>query len=131
MSILRYSNKLTTGTCRDSEKRSQRTLHSYFAAKGTPIQCHPDDKGQDADITTGISGRRRTGFLLASDDVQRKQTGSDRRKGKELQRNLINLQDTMNVKEMTRGFSESMLYGNAAGEEAISVPLGLTILLTR
>lgn len=52
---------------------------------------------------------------------KRKQTGSDRRKGKELQRNLIGIEDTMSVNEMAQDSPESILYGSAAGEEAISV----------
>ncbi|NMC10038.1 MAG: type I-D CRISPR-associated protein Cas7/Csc2 [Methanothrix sp.] len=78
--------------------------------------------GQDADITTvGISAD--DGLVDYSPVMmfKRKQTGSDRRKGKELQRNLINIQDTMNVNEMTQDSPESMLYGSAAGDEAISV----------
>jgi CRISPR-associated protein Csc2 len=78
--------------------------------------------GQDADITNvGIVAE--DGLVDYSPVMmfKRKQTGSDRRKGKELQRNLINLQDTMSVNEMTQDSPESILYGNAAGEEAISV----------
>lgn len=78
--------------------------------------------GQDADITTvGISAD--DGLVDYSPVMmfKRKQTGSDRRKGKELQRNLINIQDTMNVNEMNQESPESMLYGSAAGDEAISV----------
>ena len=78
--------------------------------------------GQDADITTvGISA---TDGLVDYSPVmmfKRKQTGSDRRKGKELQRNLINVQDTMDVNKMNQESPESMLYGSAAGDEAISV----------
>lgn len=78
--------------------------------------------GQDADITNvGIVAE--DGLVDYSPVMmfKRKQTGSDRRKGKELQRNLINLQDTMSVNEMTQDSPESILYGNAAGDEAISV----------
>ncbi len=78
--------------------------------------------GQDADITNvGIVAE--DGLIDYSPVMmfKRKQTGSDRRKGKELQRNLINLQDTMNVNEMTQDSPESILYGSAAGDEAISV----------
>jgi CRISPR-associated protein Csc2 len=78
--------------------------------------------GQDADITTvGISAS--DGLVDYSPVMmfKRKQTGSDRRKGKELQRNLINVKDTMNVNEMNQESPESMLYGSAAGDEAISV----------
>jgi len=78
--------------------------------------------GQDADITTvGISV---TDGLVEYSPVmmfKRKQTGSDRRKGKELQRNLIKVEDTMDVNKMNQESPESMLYGSAAGEEAISV----------
>ena len=78
--------------------------------------------GQDADIATvGIVAG---GELVDYSPVmmfKRKQTGSDRRKGKELQRNLIAMKDTMNVNEMTQDSPESILYGSAAGDEAISV----------
>ncbi len=78
--------------------------------------------GQDADITTvGISTC--DGLVDYSPVMmfKRKQTGSDRRKGKELQRNLIKVQDTMDVNKMNQESPESMLYGSAAGDEAISV----------
>jgi CRISPR-associated protein Csc2 len=78
--------------------------------------------GQDADITTvGISTC--DGLVDYSPVMmfKRKQTGSDRRKGKELQRNLINIQDTMDVNKMNQESPESMLYGSAAGDEAISI----------
>jgi CRISPR-associated protein Csc2 len=78
--------------------------------------------GQDADITTvGISAA--DGLVEYSPVMmfKRKQTGSDRRKGKELQRNLIQVEDTMDVNKMNQESPESILYGSAAGEEAISV----------
>jgi len=78
--------------------------------------------GQDADITTvGISAS--DGLVDYSPVMmfKRKQTGSDRRKGKELQRNLINVEDTMDVNKMNQASPESILYGSAAGDEAISV----------
>lgn len=78
--------------------------------------------GEDADITTvGISTE--DGLVDYSPVMmfKRKQTGSDRRKGKELQRNLLEIEDTMSVNEMNQKSPESMLYGSAAGNEAISV----------
>ncbi|OBZ35416.1 type I-D CRISPR-associated protein Cas7/Csc2 [Methanohalophilus sp. DAL1] len=78
--------------------------------------------GQDVDITTvGISTD--DGFVDYSPVMmfKRKQTGSDRRKGKEIQRNLIGIEDTMDVNEMTLDSPESTLYGSAAGNEAMSV----------
>lgn len=78
--------------------------------------------GQDADIATvGISAA--DGLVEYSPVMmfKRKQTGSDRRKGKELQRNLIKVEDTMDVNKMNQESPESILYGSAAGEEAISV----------
>jgi CRISPR-associated protein Csc2 len=78
--------------------------------------------GQDADITTvGISTSNGLVDYSPVMMFKRKQTGSDRRKGKELQRNLINVQDTMDVNKMNQESPESMLYGSAAGDEAISV----------
>jgi CRISPR-associated protein Csc2 len=79
--------------------------------------------GQDADITTvGISAD--DGMVEYSPVMmfKRKQTGSDRRKGKELQRNFIEIKDTMSVNEMTPDSPESVLYGSAAaGKNPISV----------
>lgn len=81
--------------------------------------------GQDADIAT---------VNLSTDDdsieyspglmFMRKQTGSDRRLGKALQRDLIGLDDTMDVNKMDQSSPESALYGSAASESedsAISV----------
>ena len=78
--------------------------------------------GQDADITT-VGIHADDGLVDYSPVMmfKRKQTGSDRRKGKELQRNLIGIEDTMAVNEMNQVSPESILYGSAAGEKAISV----------
>ncbi|MGD9912076.1 type I-D CRISPR-associated protein Cas7/Csc2 [Methanothrix sp.] len=78
--------------------------------------------GQDADIAN-VGIHAEDGFVEYSPVMmfKRKQTGSDRRKGKELQRNLLGIDDTMSVNEMKQDSPESILYGSAAGEEAISV----------
>lgn len=78
--------------------------------------------GQDADRAT-VAINAQDGLVEYSPVMmfKRKQTGSDRRKGKELQRNLINLKDTMNVNEMTQNSPESILFGSAVGEAEISV----------
>ncbi|KKG11217.1 type I-D CRISPR-associated protein Cas7/Csc2 [Methanosarcina sp. 2.H.A.1B.4] len=78
--------------------------------------------GEDADIATvGISAE--DGLVDYSPVMmfKRKQTGSDRRKGKELQRNFLGITDTMDVNKMNQESPESMLYGSAAGENAVSV----------
>lgn len=78
--------------------------------------------GQDADRAT-VAINAKDGLVEYSPVMmfKRKQTGSDRRKGKELQRNLIGLKDTMNVNEMTQNSPESILFGSAVGEADISV----------
>lgn len=78
--------------------------------------------GQDADITT-VGIHADDGLVDYSPVMmfKRKQTGSDRRKGKELQRNLIGMEDTMTVNEMNQKSPESILYGSAVGENAVSV----------
>jgi len=81
--------------------------------------------GQDADIAT---------VHLSTDDesveyspglmFMRKQTGSDRRLGKSIQRDLVGIEDTMDVNKMNQSSPESALYGSAASESddsAISV----------
>lgn len=81
--------------------------------------------GQDADIAT---------VYLAGDDsgieyspglmFMRKQTGSDRRSGKAIQRDLVGIEDTMDVNSMNQHSPESALYGSAASDSddsAVSV----------
>jgi CRISPR-associated protein Csc2 len=81
--------------------------------------------GQDADIAT---------VSLSDDDesieyspglmFMRKQTGSDRRFAKALQRDLVGIEDTMDVNKMNQSSPESVLYGSAASESeesAVSV----------
>lgn len=78
--------------------------------------------GEDADIATvGISTE--DGLVDYSPVMmfKRKQTGSDRRKGKELERNLLGMTDTMDVNKMNQESPESLLYGSAAGDNAVSV----------
>ncbi|MHB8100908.1 MAG: type I-D CRISPR-associated protein Cas7/Csc2 [Methanosarcina sp.] len=78
--------------------------------------------GEDADIATvGISTK--DGLVDYSPVMmfKRKQTGSDRRKGKELQRNFLGITDTMDVNKMNQESPESILYGSAAGDNAVSV----------
>lgn len=80
--------------------------------------------GQDADVAT-ITVSDADGGVEYSPGLMfmRKQTGSDRRFGKSLQRDLINRECTMKVNEMCQTCPECVLYGSAAseGEEAISV----------
>lgn len=81
--------------------------------------------GQDADIATV--------YLAGEDDgieyspglmFMRKQTGSDRRAGKAIQRDLVGIEDTMDVNRMNQHSPESALYGSAASDSedsAVSV----------
>jgi len=81
--------------------------------------------GQDADIATvsisddGESIEYSPGLMF-----MRKQTGSDRRFAKALQRDLVGIEDTMDVNKMNQSSPESALYGSAASESedsAVSV----------
>lgn len=81
--------------------------------------------GQDADIATvrvsgdGVSVEYSPGLMF-----MRKQTGSDRRYGKSMQRDLIEHECTMKVNEMCQTCPECVLYGSAASEsedQAVSV----------
>lgn len=81
--------------------------------------------GQDADIAT-VSIRDGDESVEYSPGLMfmRKQTGSDRRFGKALQRALLGIEDTMDVNKMNQSSPESVLYGSAASESeesAISV----------
>jgi len=83
--------------------------------------------GQDADLANvaladGDERKEYSPGLM----FMRKQTGSDRRFGKALQRDLGLFEDdedecTMQVNEMCQDCPECILYGSAAGDDAISI----------
>lgn len=80
--------------------------------------------GQDADVATvSVSDGDESVEYSPGLMFMRKQTGSDRRYGKSMQRDLLGIEDTMNVNQMNQSSPESVLYGSAAseGDEAISV----------
>lgn len=83
--------------------------------------------GEDADIASVAlgDGDERTEFSPGL-MFMRKQTGSDRRTAKAIQRDLGLFADgedecTMQVNEMCQDCPECVLYGSAAGEDAISI----------
>jgi CRISPR-associated protein Csc2 len=122
MSLDEIESKLTTGLVKDLINEPSAHYIHILLLRELQSSAIFTTNGQDADITTvGISAC--DGLVDYSPVMmfKRKQTGSDRRKGKELQRNLINVQDTMSVDQMTQNSPESILYGSAVGEEAISV----------
>lgn len=81
--------------------------------------------GQDADIATVsiTDGEERVEYSPGL-MFMRKQTGSDRRFAKSMQRDLIGRECTMKVNEMCQTCPECVLYGSAASEnedQAVSV----------
>lgn len=122
MAIKEIKNKLSTGLVENLINEPSAHYIHILLLRELQSNAIFTTSGQDADITTvGIVA---DGELVEYSPVmmfKRKQTGSDRRKGKELQRNLIGMKDTMNVNEMTQDSPESILYGSAAGDEALSV----------
>lgn len=81
--------------------------------------------GQDADIATvTVSNDEETVEYSSGLMFMRKQTGSDRRFAKSMQRDLIGRDCTMKVNEMCQTCPECVLYGSAASEnedQAVSV----------
>lgn len=122
MAIKEIKDKLSTGLVENLINEPSAHYIHVLLLRELQSSAIFTTSGQDVDIATvGIVA---DGELVSYSPVmmfKRKQTGSDRRKGKELQRNLIGMKDTMNVNEMTQDSPESMLYGSAAGDEAISV----------
>ena len=122
MAIKEIKDKLSTGLVENLINEPSAHYIHVLLLRELQSSAIFTTSGQDADIATvGIVAG---GELVDYSPVmmfKRKQTGSDRRKGKELQRNLIDMKDTMNVNEMTQDSPESILYGSAAGDEAISV----------
>lgn len=122
MDIKEIKNELSTGLVENLINEPSAHYIHVLLLRELQSSAIFTTSGQDADIATvGIVA---DGELVDYSPVmmfKRKQTGSDRRKGKELQRNLIDMKDTMNVNEMTQDSPESILYGSAAGDETISV----------
>lgn len=122
MDIKEIKNKLSTGLVENLINEPSAHYIHILLLRELQSSAIFTTSGQDADIATvGIVA---DGELVDYSPVmmfKRKQTGSDRRKGKELQRNLIDMKDTMDVNLMTQDSPESILYGSAAGDEAISV----------
>lgn len=81
--------------------------------------------GQDADIATvTVANSEETIEYSPGLMFMRKQTGSDRRFAKSMQRDLIGRDCTMKVNEMCQTCPECVLYGSAASEnedQAVSV----------
>jgi len=122
MSIEEIKDKLSTGLVEQLINEPSAHYVHILLLRELQSSAIFTTNGQDADIATvGIGAE--DGLVDYSPVMmfKRKQTGSDRRKGKELQRNLTGIKDTMNVNEMTQDSPESMLYGSAAGDVAISV----------
>lgn len=76
--------------------------------------------GQDADIATTYLATEEEGIEYSPGLMfMRKQTGSDRRMGKAIQRDLVGIEnDTMDVNKMKPDSPESALYGSAASESS-------------
>lgn len=75
--------------------------------------------GQDADVATlTVSNEDESVEYSPGLMFMRKQTGSDRRFGKALQRDLLGIEDTMDVNKMNQSSPESVLYGSAASDDA-------------
>jgi CRISPR-associated protein Csc2 len=83
--------------------------------------------GQDADLANvAVGDGDERGEYSPGLMFMRKQTGSDRRFGKALQRDLGLFDEgedecTMQVNEMCQDCPECILYGSAAGEDAVSI----------
>ncbi len=122
MSIEEIKEKLSTGQVEQLINEPSAHYVHILLLRELQSSAIFTTNGQDADIATvGIGAKDELVDYSPVMMFKRKQTGSDRRKGKELQRNLTGIKDTMNVNEMTQDSPESMLYGSAAGDEAISV----------
>lgn len=75
--------------------------------------------GEDADLATlALANEDETLEYSAGTMFMRKQTGSDRRRGKEIQRDWLGVDDSMKVNEMNPESPESVLYGSAANNDS-------------
>lgn len=116
---------LAPGTVNEMVRAPENNFTTILVLRELKSHAVFTTNGQDADIATV--------YLAGEDDgveyspglmFMRKQTGSDRRAGKAIQRDLVGIEDTMDVNSMNQHSPESALYGSAASDSedsAVSV----------
>jgi len=113
-----YREELSEGTVDELVKRPVGNYASLLVLRELKSHAIFTTTGEDADISTlSLNGVEYNPGLM----FKRKQTGSDRRKGKEIQRRLLDIDCTMDVNEMCQKCVEDVLYGSAAAAEGLSI----------
>lgn len=117
-SINRISNYLKNGTVPMDEMRNLPGQNYVNILLLRELESHAifTTDGENADLATISIPGADDGRAVYTPGLMfmRKQTGSDRRTGKAMMRELLNEEDTMDVNEMNPTTVESALYGSAA-----------------
>lgn len=124
MSLEEAREALEEGTVDELSNSPRNNYTSIVVLRELESHAVFTTNGQDADVaTTSLSHDGESVEYSPGLMFMRKQTGSDRRFGKALQRRVLGIEDTMNVNQMNQSSPESVLYGSAASEseETISV----------
>lgn len=124
MSLEAVKEALEDGTVEELTNSPHNNYTSIVVLRELESHAVFTTNGQDADVaTTSLSHGGESVEYSPGLMFMRKQTGSDRRFGKALQRRVLGIEDTMNVNQMNQSSPESVLYGSAASEteETISV----------
>lgn len=122
--MVSITDALNQGTVDELTNSPQNNYTSIVLLRELESHAVFTTNGQDADVATvAVSDGDESLEYSPGLMFMRKQTGSDRRYGKSMQRDLLGIEDTMNVNKMNQYSPESVLYGSAAseGDEAISV----------
>jgi CRISPR-associated protein Csc2 len=122
--MVSITDALDRGTVDELTNSPQNNYTSIVLLRELESHAVFTTNGQDADVATvAVSDGDESLEYSPGLMFMRKQTGSDRRYGKSMQRDLLGIEDTMNVNKMNQYSPESVLYGSAAseGDEAISV----------
>jgi CRISPR-associated protein Csc2 len=118
-------NALADGTVPELIRAPENNYTNILVLRELKSHAVFTTNGQDADIATvSLSDGEESVEYSPGLMFMRKQTGSDRRFAKALQRDLVGIEDTMDVNKMNQSSPESALYGSAASESeesAVSV----------
>jgi len=118
-------NALADGTVSELIRAPENNYTNILVLRELKSHAVFTTNGQDADIATvSLSDGEESIEYSPGLMFMRKQTGSDRRFAKALQRDLVGIKDTMDVNKMNQSSPESALYGSAASDSedsAVSV----------
>lgn len=127
MNITEFTDALASGTVEQIHNHRQNRFTHLLVLREVTSAARFTTDGETANTTMIRTGdpERATVPMNAVDMFYRKQPGAERRRAKELQRDLLAhvdecASDQMDANEMSQNSVESVLFGSAAGSAGIS-----------